>query len=172
MTSIQISLFLLTSMVTPLSTDSGWQGNQNQKSFASAGMKVNCFTASLKAIQWKISQTKHPILWGGMKSCKAQGKITMWVCRLKERALFWPLWAGHIYFAGMEYFHGYLPYFYVLLQYLCPIFRYQNEASSGFALEKLKTEMLLRSFLPLPLAASYPFLCRCCHHHLSSETEG
>lgn len=48
------------------------------------------------------------------------------------------------------------PYFYLLPQYLCPILKYQNEASSCFALEKLKAEMLLKSFSPSALVSILP----------------
>lgn len=48
-------------------------------------------------------------------------------------------------------------YFYLLLQYLHPILRDQKEASSCFALEKLKTELLLKSFSPSVLVSILPF---------------
>lgn len=48
-------------------------------------------------------------------------------------------------------------YCYLLLQYLHPILRGQNEASSCFALEKLKTELLLKSFSPSVLVSILPF---------------
>lgn len=99
------------------------------------------------------SQSKQLALKDGMRGSESYG---LGLKMRREGLRLWLLWTGHVYGAGMEYCHGYLSTFLFIALIFCPILRYQNEASSCFALEKLKTEMLLKSFSPSSLVSILP----------------